>query len=180
MLPNLDRYRPPSLPRWLKPLTTEVARHLLIPVAYAPVIIAFPRPARGRGPQGGPGPARPRSSIATGACITPGLHSNTAGSAPDCPRGAAAQADAPPPTCGAPGIAESRGRTMQPAGPGYLVVSGAGRPAGPKAPRSKPGAWGTGCVQLFIGTPPVDSWKGAGLYGVSWSVKPPGHGTSGE
>ena len=26
--------------RWLKPLTTEVARHLLIPVAYAPAIIA--------------------------------------------------------------------------------------------------------------------------------------------
>ena len=29
--------------RWLKPLTTEVAQHLLIPVAYAPVIIACGR-----------------------------------------------------------------------------------------------------------------------------------------
>ena len=52
----------------------------------------FPRPVRGaRGPQGGrgPGPARARCSIAIGACITPGLHSNTAGSAPDYPREAA-------------------------------------------------------------------------------------------
>ena len=29
----------PSPPSWLKPLTTAVARNLLIPVAYAPVII---------------------------------------------------------------------------------------------------------------------------------------------
>ena len=29
--------------RWLEPLTTEVARHLLKPVAYAPVIIVPPK-----------------------------------------------------------------------------------------------------------------------------------------
>ena len=33
----------PNPKRWLKPLTTEVARHLLIPVAYAPVIIVPPK-----------------------------------------------------------------------------------------------------------------------------------------
>ena len=118
----------------------------------------FPRPVRGaRGPQGGrgPGPARARCSIAIGACITPGLHSNTAGSAPDYPRGPLHRPVRPLAPAAHLGSQNPGGRArqciaMQPARPGYPAVSGAGRPAGPKAPRSKPGAWG--CVTLCTGT----------------------------
>jgi hypothetical protein len=127
----------------------------------------FPRPVRGaRGPQGGrgPGPARARCSIAIGACITPGLHSNTAGSAPDYPRGPLHRPVRPLAPAAHLGSQNPGGRArqciaMQPARPGYPAVSGGGRPAGPKAPRSKPGAWG--CVTLCTGLAPGKAAPGS-------------------